>query len=164
MCPVMVVEVSDNPTIDTAAFATGDQIGALRALDNLLAPDGMGSVLTKVIVIDAAKQSAVLDVVFYYLPVTLVGAENAAADVSDADLAAAYCGHVNILAADYVILNANSAAMKACRIPLKNPGRTASGSAVFVPRHRLYYQLVSRGSPDYDATSLTLRFTVETQN
>jgi len=151
-------EVTVNPTIDTAAFATGDQIGTLMTFDLLISPT-IGSKLVGVRIVDQAKQSAVLDLVLYNRPVTLVGAENAAADVSDADVAAGYMGHVNILAADYVALNVNSMAFKACAIPLLNKGVRLN--QVVIPRHRVYGQLISRGSPDYDATSLFVTLCVE---
>lgn len=150
-------------TTDTAAFATGDQVGALIKVDEILNADGQGCVLTMVNVIDKAKQSAALDVILYYIDVTLAGAENAAADVSDADVLAGYAGHVNIVAADYSILNANSMATKACRLPLQNPGRTASGSLIQIPKHRLYMQVVSRGTPTYGATDLSIVLTTETE-
>jgi hypothetical protein len=144
-----VRRVTVTPVTDTAAFATGDQIGTLQTVNELLAADGMGSILTMVNITDKAKQSVALDLIFYNLPVTLVGAENAAADVSDAELAASYLGHVNIVAADYTILNANSAATKAVRIPLHNKGRSSDAVGGVIPRHRVYMQIVSRGAPTY---------------
>jgi hypothetical protein len=159
---IQVKRVVKNPTVDTSAFATGDQIGPLIAFDEILTADGAGSTLRAVQVIDKAKQSAALDVILYSIPVTLVGAENAAADVSDADVAAGYIGHVNIVAGDYTILNANSMANKGCELPLWNPGRPPSGTAGLVPRHRVYVQIVSRGTPTYAAGDLYIALVTTT--
>jgi len=126
------------PTITAGAYAAGDAIGGLITL-------GVGGslpsgVLQYVGLVDKAKQSGVIDVVFFNATFTAT-ADNAAFDPTDADLAAAWLATVAITAADYSNYNDNGTAS------------VSAGGVPFVTAGALYVQLVARGAPTYTSTT-----------
>lgn len=134
------------PTLDTNAYADGDQVGALLTVP-IVHPIYASELLT-VTVLDKAAQSAALDLFFFDRSVT-VAADQAAASFSDADME--FClGVINIAAGNYDANAANSIATvnpNPC-LPLFSSIR---GSNVYVA-------IVSRGTPTYAASSLVLGF------
>jgi hypothetical protein len=140
-----IVEVT--PVLDTSAYASGDQQGSLMTLTGAVPAQGEGAVLRAVSVVDKAKQSAAFKIVLFDASPTVASADNAAADVSDAEMADKCIGAVSVAAADYVALNANSVATVTTTLPVKAVG----GSS-------LYALMVAAGSPTYAANSLVLRF------
>lgn len=135
------------PTISTSVYAAGDQIGGIMELD----PDLVNCepndafVIQSISFIDKASQDAAIDLLFFSESVTLAS-DNAAADVSDADLVSYYLGHVSIAATDYSALNDNSVgSVRNVGLQLKMP--TGGGDA------KIYVAAVSRGTPTYASTS-----------
>ncbi len=132
------------PTLDTAAYAAGDQMSTLQTvpfLDPLF-----GAELTHLTLLDRALQKDPIDLFFFSRSVT-VASDNAAASFSDADME--FClGVVNVLAADFDDNAANSIASVAI-----NPNMTLRadnrGRDVFIA-------LVQRGDGDYDASSIVV--------
>jgi len=133
------------PTLDTSAYASGDRVGSLMTLTGV-GEAGAGCVLDKVVIVDSAKQSSALKIFLFNAAPTLVGADNAAADISDADMTDKCIGVVNVATGDYHALNANSVADTTYDKAIKSPGAT------------VYALIVSAGSPTYAATSLRLKF------
>lgn len=142
-----VVEIA--PTLDTNAFASGDQISTIQTIDGPSEGYGAGACLEKIVIVDKAKQSSALKLVFFDALPTVASSENAAADVSDAQMAAKCIGAVSIAAGDYVALNANSVATV-------NPAMAVRPSA---GTNKLYVLIVSAGSPTYGASDLQIKFT-----
>jgi hypothetical protein len=140
-----IVEVT--PVLDTSAYASGDQLGSLMTLSGAVPASGAGAILRAVSIVDKAKQSAALKVLLFDASPTIVSVDNAAADISDAELADKCLGAVAVAAADYVALNANSVATVQATLPVK-PNASST----------LYALLVSAGSPTYAASDLVLRF------
>lgn len=141
-----IVRQQLTPTLDTGAYATGDQVSTLQTL-NICDPF-FGAELQTITVMDGAAQSSALDLFFFDRSVT-VAADQAASSFSDAQMA--FClGVVNVLAADYDSNAANSIATvglaPAMALYPNNKGRS------------VYVAIVARGSPTYAATSLVLSF------
>ena len=146
----MNLEVSATPTLDTAAYATGDHMGSLMTF-TCSGISGRPLKLSNILVIDQAKQSLAFDILFFNAAPTITSVDNAAADISDAEMLAKCVGHVSLVAGDYCILANSSVALKRdIQLWLKPESRT----------DKLYALLVARGAPTYAAGSLkvTLQF------
>lgn len=141
--------VTVSPTLSLTAYAAGDLMGDKNTLTNFL-PGSESGTLRGVVVIDAAKQNAALDVVFFSAdPAGTTFTDNGAFAPVAADVANAI-GHVSIVAGDYSAFSANSVATKAGLA-------LALGGA-----QTLYAALVSRGTPTYvAATDLTVKLIVD---
>jgi hypothetical protein len=83
------VRISVTPTIDTAAYTTGDCIGGLMTFSNAVRISGGSGIIQSVLVLDKTQaQRAAIDLLFFDRSVTWAG-NNAAVAMSDADMA--YC-------------------------------------------------------------------------
>lgn len=138
------------PTLDTAAYASGDVLFASTVCTNLLrVNDGLG-LLKSVQVIDKDDQGAAFDLYFFSSNVT-TGAFNAAPTISDADLATCL-GYVSIATGDYKDLGG-------ARIATKNVLdmilKAASGTK------NIYIAAVNgSGTPTFTASGLVIRLGV----
>jgi hypothetical protein len=138
-----VVEVS--PTLDTSAYTSGDHMGTLMTLTGV-GEAGAGCRLEKVVVVDKAKQSQAMKILLFDASPTITSSDNAAVDISDAEMADKCIGVVSVVTGDYTALNASSVADTTYNKPIKSPGAT------------LYALCVSAGTPTYAADSLVLKF------
>lgn len=138
-----VVEV--NPTLDTSAYASGDRVGSLMTITGV-GESGSGCVLDKVVIVDQAKQSSALKILLFNAAPTIASADNAAIDITDAEMIAKCIGVIDVPSASYVALANNSVVDVAYARSVKAPAMT------------MYALLVSAGSPTYAASSLRLKF------
>ncbi len=132
------------PVLDTGAYASGDQMSTLQAVD--ISANKFGTELLMITVLDGASQSQPLDLFFFSKSVT-VAADQAAAAFSDADMV--FClGVVNVLATDYDSAGANNtiATVSVAPMPLLSETHGAN----------IYVALVTRGAPTYAAGSLVI--------
>lgn len=135
------------PTLDTNAYASGDRMGSLMTLttgNNA----GSGLSLMSLTVLDTADQKAAFDILFFNAAPTIASADNAAIDISDAEMAKAI-GFVSVTADDYADFGGASVAC------LKNIGL---GMLISQSANNIFALCVSRGTPTYAASSLTLTF------
>lgn len=155
----MVVEgksklVTIAPVIVPAAYADGDQIGVAIQVPNILDDSSGTGALLSLTVIDKSKQKSALDLLLFSQKPTLISADNAPLDISDADMAAYFIGRVRIESTDYVDL-ANSSV--AC---VRNIGvlLTAVKDQNNPEGRSLWAVVQSRGAPTYaSASDLTLK-------
>lgn len=147
--------VSVTPTLDTNAYATGDRLGSIHTIAAVVRPDvssGLGvATLKQIVIIDQAAQSADMDILFFNALPTVASADNAAIDISDAEMIAKFIGSVSVGAA-YVALAANSV-----HTAIIDPGLkvyAASGTTI-------YALPVIRDSATYAANSLVFRYSFE---
>jgi hypothetical protein len=100
--------VTFTPTVDTAIYASGDQLGSLVEIPNFVdEPSGF----TKIVSLsghDKAAQSSIMQVLFFRDRPTVTSVDNAALNISDAEMADKCIGHVSIVAGDYFALSASS--------------------------------------------------------
>lgn len=131
-------------TVEAAAYATGDLIGGKLslALPDWFATGAAGFLIQSVSVVDQAKQSVALDIVFFNAdPSGTTFTENAALDIADADMAK-IAGYAQVLS--YAAFNDNSfgqAQNLAIPVATVEDGQT------------LYAAIVSRGAPTFAATT-----------
>jgi len=141
------------PTITAGAYSADDALGNEMELDFGVKTIGTWDAYTlqSVSLVDKGKQDAEIDVLFFDASVT-PASDNAAADFTDAQLAANFLGIVTISGSDYGDLNDNSVAT------VKNVGlqlRPVDGTG------SIYAYAVTRGTPTYTSTTdLVFKFDV----
>jgi len=134
--------VSVTPTIDTSAYSDGDHLGTLHTITIGSGWVGLAT-LVSVTVLDKAKQSSAMDIIFFNASPTIASSDNAALDFTDAE-AEKIIGHVSIAASDYVTLNSNTVACT---------GLASAISLKSATEGVLYAILKSSGTPTYVGTT-----------
>lgn len=102
--------IQSTPTVSTSIYASGDQVGTLMELQNAVDDSSGTATIVSVSLHDKASQSSILQVLFFNDAPTVTSSDNAALNISDAEMAAKCIGHVSIVAADYFALSASSMA------------------------------------------------------
>lgn len=148
-----------DPVLDFGnAYAAGDQIGAgAYEVTNVLHDrDGM-CFIESLTVEDATKQHAKLNILFFSAAPTVASANNAALDISAAEMKAKFIGHVSILDTDYVDLATGSyATLRAVALPLYNSVRTGGQAN---PKLSVWVAVQAQGAATYvAATDLRIKF------
>jgi hypothetical protein len=138
--------------LDTAAYASGDRLGSIVTLTNVTKNTGGISRLVGLTVLDKEVQSQAFDILFFNASPTVASADNAAIDITDAEMAKCV-GRVTVGTANYVATASNSVAtVNDINCYLKAVAGQSS----------LYALLVCRsGTPTYAAGSLVLSLTFE---
>lgn len=156
-----MVEASVTPTIDTAAYGAGDRVGSVMTFRDVSSSPLEGGRVKGVKVYDAAVQKAALNLWLFKNSPTVASADNAALDISDANLVAADpIGFVAIAAADYVDTASNAVGFKYLAEP-GLPFVTGPGSGTDVVGI-IYGLLETTGTPTYgSASALTITLIVE---
>lgn len=145
--------VTATPTIDTAIYAAGDRVGSLMTLANVADESSGIVVLKSLIIVDQTALTAATDVLFFDSSPTIASADNAALNITDAEMTARFIGRVVVATGDFTALAANSVAVKA---GIELMMRPALGT------RDIYCLLQARGTPTYTSTtSLTLKFLFE---
>ena len=140
----LIIEVT--PTVDTSAYASGDHLGTVHTLAGAAPGQGLYTVLQSLTIIDKAQQKSALDVFLFDASPTVASSDNAAANITDAEMIDKCIGHIVVAAADYRdIGSANSVAH------LKNLGMHLKPDPTATAPLNLYAFVVSRGSPTYAA-------------
>jgi hypothetical protein len=138
--PATIVSVT--PAISNAAiYAANDQLGGIQTIAAATTDSKFQTRLVNVTVIDKAKQSQPLTIFFFNANPTVASADNAALDITDAEMAAKYIGHVVVGTGDYAAISASSVACASCTLLL-----SAAASSV-------YAVAMTTGTPTYGSTS-----------
>lgn len=146
-----VIEVT--PTVSTSpAYTAEDQVGGIQTLGNACRQQGGGATLISVAVHDKAKQSAALVLFFFDELPTVASSDNAAVDVTDAEMAGKCLGSVTVAATNYVNVSGSSmATVNSPNTALYMKSQDADG--------KLYVVVKTTGTPTYASTSdLTFRY------
>lgn len=132
-------------TSTSPAYSAGDQIDSIQTLSNALIDTGALGAITSVSILDKDNQRAEIDFFFFAVSPTLVGSDNAAFDITDANaVIAKFLGVATVLSGDYKQSSSNAFATNdRIRIPMKS----IAGSK------NIYCVLVTRGTPTYSTTS-----------
>lgn len=139
--------VSATPTLDTNAYAAGDRLGSLMTISHGNA-EGKPITLQTLTVLDKADQGTAFDVLFFDAQPTIASNDNAALDISDAEMDKCI-GIVSVAGADFADCGgARVASVRSVGLALK----PAAGATA------IYALLVARGTPTYTASSLRLSF------
>jgi hypothetical protein len=131
------------PTVSSSpAYTAGDAVGGKMSFANAVRVSGGSGIIQSVRLVDQAKQSTAIDIIFFEADISTTVTDNAALDLADADALLAI-GHVSIAATDYCALSDNSFATKTA---IGLPFKLASGTT-------LYAAMVARGTPTFAATT-----------
>lgn len=87
--------IRKTPTIDTAAYGAGDRLGSIITFTDALADQKQGIVRSLTVIIESATLGGANLHLFRALP-TVASADNAALDITDAEMTAKYLGSINI--------------------------------------------------------------------
>lgn len=151
--PHDLVTISITPTLDTSIYASGDVLFVPNKLSSATLETKSGSYLRSVLTLDQADQKAAIDLLFFNQDPGSIGAANAALNMSNAQLAM-LVGILSIATGDYAQMKAatNAAAItKAVDLPL----------IAMQASKDIWVAGVSRGTPTYAASDLTLKFNLE---
>ena len=142
-------EITQTPTITAGVYHAGDAVGGLLTFANAASIYKGDGRITKVVIVDDAKQTAVLNLYLFDRTFTAM-VDNAAWSPSDADQQ--HCiGFIPIAAADYGNSDDNGVANVDCDFDFT----LVSGGT------SLFGQLVCTATPTYAATDdLTVKITV----
>lgn len=139
------------PTITAAAYADGDQMGALFKLEGILPGPSGGIELQTVTLVDQGKQKRGLEVLLFSKAITLTSADNAASDISDADFINGFVGRISFASSDYVETANNADMTKVMDFLIRGQGS-----------NHLWASIVCKDAAGCDyasATDLVFRFT-----
>jgi hypothetical protein len=138
------------PTISSGvAYTAADQLGGLQTLSDAArySGDRKGSLLLDIIIVDKDKQNSAMDILFFSDSPTVASSDNAAADVSFAEMSSKFIGRVSIESTDWKsIANCSEATARNVGLHLR-PG------TVNDPATKLYALAVARGTPTYTSTT-----------
>jgi len=96
-----LVDISVTPTIDTAVYADGDRLGSVMTFTSAALASGRGGTIVGARLVDDAGSNFDIELWLFKASPTLVGADNAAFDITDANLAtAAFVGVIDFAAAN----------------------------------------------------------------
>jgi len=141
-------EIRQTPTITAGAYSAADAVGGMLTFADAGAGYQGDIRITKVVVIDDAKQAAILDLWLYSEEFTPT-ADNAAFSPSDEDNQ--HCvGVVHVVAADYGSGDDNSVAHVEVDLPVTLSGVSAGSGGLYGTS--LYGQLTCVGTPTFAAT------------
>ena len=140
--------VTMTPVVDTSIYASGDQLGSLVELTNAMDDSSGTGTIVSVAVLDKASQSSVLSVLIFKDKPVVTSSDNAALNISDAEMAKCL-GIVPVASADYVALSACSIAT----VRNVNLVVGATKSPDNLGGKSLWAILRSGGTPTYTSTS-----------
>lgn len=134
-------------------YASGDQVDTIKELENFFAHDLDLVQLESISVIDKAKQSASMDILFFDRAVTVSSSDNVALNIADADMAEACLGKISILNTDFGDMGGSTVATVSNKaLILKN------NSPYKAKQKSLFVVAVVRGTPTYlSTTDLTIK-------
>lgn len=146
--------VTVTPTLDTNAYASGDRLGTLQTLTGALrqvkaANTNNTALLQSITIIDKAVQSIEMDILFFNASPTIASADNAAFDITDAELGKCI-GWVNVAATDYKTVKSGGNSV-AC---VKNVGLVLTATS----GTDIYAIPIIRGAPTYAASDLVFQY------
>lgn len=135
-------------TTSAGIYAAGDTIDSVKTVVNpVLDTKGTG-LLHSLMLLDKVNQKSAIDLYFFDVAPT-VGADNAAVNFSDADMANCL-GRVSLVAGDYVTIDGGSGSAEATLRGIALLLQAAAGE------DDIYLVAVSRGTPTYGSAAVNL--------
>ena len=93
--------ITVTPTVDTSLYATGDHLGSLMTLADVVDSDGEGVILDAVMVLSkAVLTTPSIRVLLFDEAPTLTSSDNDALSITDAEMADKCVGSVNLVSGD----------------------------------------------------------------
>lgn len=149
--------ISITPTIEATGYSDGDQLGGgSTKLSNVVDRRGGFTRLESIVIANADTEAPAIDFLFWRKAPTVSSAENAAFDVSDSVLAAAFIGKVNVATTDWAVLaNNRVATVKGIGLLLQGNSTVVSGET----GKDLWVSMVIRTAVTFASTTdLTILF------
>lgn len=145
-----VQTIKVTPTVDTAIYASGDRLGTLMTLSNASDASGEGVILDTVAFLDKSKNAGlVVDLLFFNDVPTIASADNAAIDITDAEMDKCI-GVISTVAGDIIALAGSNYAETKAKGMILDP---LAGST------SLYCLAIVRATPTFGvATDLSFYF------
>jgi len=143
------------PVIAAATYTTLDQLGGINTLEKACLQQGAATKLVGLVLRDLAAQDALIDVFFFRVSPTMVGVDEAAFDILDAN-ADAFIGRHEIAVLDYDDVGSATwsyASYTEAELGQRLVSATAQGD--------LFYVLRVTGTPTYAVGSIELEFIFE---
>lgn len=136
------------PTIDTAIYSSGDQVGSLMEFTNAVSVSGGTGILLDVSIVDKDKEAAALVLHLFSDKPTVTSSDNGALNIADSEMATKYICSVVIAAADYTTLSANSVSTSSggCILKSTKSSDNTKGTSV-------WGILSTTGTPTYTTTT-----------
>lgn len=98
------------PTLSLTPYAIGDQMGAVNTLDFAFDIGNDSAQVLSATVIDKAKRKGKFDILLFNEAPAVVSVDNAALNISGAEMAAKFLGRISIIDTDYSDLSGCSIA------------------------------------------------------
>jgi hypothetical protein len=137
------------PTISTSpAYSVDDQLGGLQTLTTVSLNDSRALRLDSIGILDKGKQSATIDCLFFNAAPTIASSDNAALDITDANMSGKWIGTVTLFG--YRNLSGSSV----CSV--SNLGlilQPAAGTATLQANSSLYVVCAIRTAVTYASTT-----------
>lgn len=103
-----VITVTPNAATFATPYSSGDVVGVLLTIANAVLEVHGAALLESLTVLDKSAQGKALDLAFFdEVPVSSIGADNAAYALADADLAKCI-GRVSVVGGDYATASTNN--------------------------------------------------------
>lgn len=143
------------PTVSaSSAYEAGDQVGGIQTLTDAVPQDTKTGALLNITVIDEAAQSAALVIYFFDELPTVASSDNAALNITDAEVTDKCIGQITIAAADYDAISGSSIAC----VPASSSG------IIFKSQEsggNIYAVVKTTGTPTYGGTDdLTFKYAI----
>lgn len=141
--------ITVTPTVDTNIYASGDRCGSLMTLSDVVNADGDGIILESILILSKVVIATPAFYVLFFDDVpTIASADNAAIDISDAEMASKCIGMVSV--------GTSKAMASGCLLENVNVQRVLDCKAA---SRTLYALLVVEATPTFTSTTdLTVRF------
>ena len=155
--------VSVVPTISTSAYTSGDQLGGIMTLTDVIRPNPSNlsglTELVSIVVLDGSLQNAAMDIWIFNQSPTVTSVDNGAFSMSDANQALQCLGSVSIGVSGTSGAYSASALNSVSSNPNLNLLLEVDFTAEGVPPNpnNLYAIAIVRGTPTYTTTS-SLKF------
>lgn len=138
-----------------AAYSDLDQIGVAFEIPKIAATKGQALILESLTVIDKAKQASALVIFFFSKLPTVASVDNAALNITNAEMEVKCIGKLDVASADYKTTANCSVATKA-NIQLHLPPQDDKSGETL--GQSIYAIVMSNGTPDYTlGTDLILK-------
>jgi len=136
-------------THEAAAYADGDDLGAVFEITNAVPHMGATAKITSLTLLDKAKQNSALALLLFDSLPVVASSENAALNITDAIMSDQFIGVISIPSANYFSISASGIAV------VDNIQKMVRAVAKATS---IYGQLLCKGTPTYTSTTdLVLR-------
>lgn len=145
--------VTSSITTSAGAYSANDQVGSVITLPSVVRYEkssGIGTaILTSIVVVDQAAQTSAMDIFFFNASPTVASSDNAALNISDAEMTSKCIGYASVSTFSTTSANSVGAATN-----LNLPVWTAADSS------SIYAIIKTTGTPTYGSGTgiLTVRF------